>query len=928
MGSACSASKPAEPSDVETGGRPPPLPANRQLMVTPSFKVFEDEPLELSAENPCIAFIRLLAEQMLFVYDFAVHGYLLVAFWERTRTHYRETIALGVFVLLQLCMTYAVFFRHVVRVRGHGDPLFGRSPKTGRMHVFGFQLSLAASKFEMARGQTALVFLAYLGPLAVPVLDILVLLRTVKLTCCCGIERRPDLDATIAAYRQCRLSVFALFQSLPVAFLVAIVFISHHLVSHGSHSALFTSAKRISGSVNWRVLAASMVLSIAQVGLHLVRPYVIALRRNRDFINYALELGGDAPLAEVPLGFTRSIVLREKPLGWALDALVSAIATSHTVTEVRIIGVRPLQVGSWPQRPSGAIVRILTAMLRNDDVTYMLDAARRDLIPQHALALGSALRVNKTLIELNLARNEVGDVGVDALADALRVNTTLQVLDLSYNSITDEGANALTAAIQDNADCGLLALALQGNLITDSGAVAFAEMLQNEGEKLEALRLDRNAIGDMGAIALATALEHEAPLVELRLNGNSKIGEAAVKQLSQAVQASKRVELLDLSGTDMQAPSARELLLASTKNKTLHTLRMGYNPKMGTAGTLEPAITQALTDPSCTLIELDVSMAGLVPTDMAAMARAMDRNTNIETLDISGNRTNGVNFVQLLAAALERNSRLRTLRVASCGIGDGADAIFAALRVQGTLRSLVLSSNPIPARSLDELAVTLEEDNAGLRELELDDVEMGNRGAKTLAAALEKNRTVRSLSVRRIGVDDSGAAHFAEMLWRNSTLRELDLGSNPIADGGASALATALRKNSSLAKLALDRSAIRDSGVEALASAMASDAPALTTLLIDTPELTSEAHQALATAVRARRTFCYVDVIHERANKNQRELVKLDSRGEVTEAERRLFRRKTHAADLTWFEAAEDHKMRTLEDRAAPTPTPTRATML
>ena len=54
--------------------------------------------------------------------------------------------------------------------------------------------------------------------------------------------------------------------------------------------------------------------------------------------------------------------------------------------------------------------------------------------------------MNKTLTEINLWSNEIGDAGARALANALKVNKTLTMINLWSNSIGDAGARALADA--------------------------------------------------------------------------------------------------------------------------------------------------------------------------------------------------------------------------------------------------------------------------------------------------------------------------------------------------------------------------------------------------------------------------------------------------------------------------------------------------
>ena len=56
-----------------------------------------------------------------------------------------------------------------------------------------------------------------------------------------------------------------------------------------------------------------------------------------------------------------------------------------------------------------------------------------------AIALAAGLRANKSLEELRISQNRIGDAGAKAFAECVKENLTLRVLDLEMNkAITDK----------------------------------------------------------------------------------------------------------------------------------------------------------------------------------------------------------------------------------------------------------------------------------------------------------------------------------------------------------------------------------------------------------------------------------------------------------------------------------------------------------
>jgi Leucine Rich repeat len=79
------------------------------------------------------------------------------------------------------------------------------------------------------------------------------------------------------------------------------------------------------------------------------------------------------------------------------------------------------------------------------------------------MALAKMLRVNNSLRELGLGRNNVGNEGAAAIADALTCNTTLLRLDLEGNNISEKGAMAILKALKSHNRTVTL-LNLKGNV--------------------------------------------------------------------------------------------------------------------------------------------------------------------------------------------------------------------------------------------------------------------------------------------------------------------------------------------------------------------------------------------------------------------------------------------------------------------------------
>ncbi|XP_011270673.1 hypothetical protein, variant [Capsaspora owczarzaki ATCC 30864] len=193
--------------------------------------------------------------------------------------------------------------------------------------------------------------------------------------------------------------------------------------------------------------------------------------------------------------------------------------------------------------------------------------------PIAAVTIADLLRVNKTIQNLFLQENQIGDADAVAIADALKVNTTLNDLDLKVNQIGDAGAVAIADALKLNMT--LKKLRLDENQIGDAGAVAIADALKLN-TTLARLLLVENQIGKAGAQAIAEALTVNTTVTELRLDKN-QIGDAGAQAIAEALKVNTTLTELRLHQTQIGDVGAQAIAEALKGNPTGITVDLNSN---------------------------------------------------------------------------------------------------------------------------------------------------------------------------------------------------------------------------------------------------------------------------------------------------------------------------------------------------------------
>ncbi|KAL9965559.1 hypothetical protein ACROYT_G029373 [Oculina patagonica] len=164
-----------------------------------------------------------------------------------------------------------------------------------------------------------------------------------------------------------------------------------------------------------------------------------------------------------------------------------------------------------------------------------------------------------------------------------------------------------------------------------------------------------------------------------------------------------------------------------------------------------------------------------------ALAEALQRNTSLTVLDLSGNNI-GDHGATALAEALQRNTSLTVLYLLMNKIGDhGATGLAEALQRNTSLTVLDLSGNNIGDHGAAGLAEALQT-NISLTELGLSDNNIGDHGATGLAEALQNNTSLTVLNLSCSNIGDEGATALAGALRENKVLRRLHLFNNHISE--------------------------------------------------------------------------------------------------------------------------------------------------
>ena len=142
--------------------------------------------------------------------------------------------------------------------------------------------------------------------------------------------------------------------------------------------------------------------------------------------------------------------------------------------------------------------------------------------------------------------------------------------------------------------------------------------------------------------------------------------------------------------------------------------------------------------------------------------------------------------VAAIATLLIENKSLTELGLGDCHISSGgAMELAAALCKNTTLRTLKLSGNPIGDHVEGVAAIaTLLIENKSLTWLEFKDCHISGQGAGELAAALYKNSTLKTLDLDHNPIGVEGASSMSDMVQHNTSLTALYMRDDSVGKRG------------------------------------------------------------------------------------------------------------------------------------------------
>ena len=402
-----------------------------------------------------------------------------------------------------------------------------------------------------------------------------------------------------------------------------------------------------------------------------------------------------------------------------------------------------------------AILRLRSAPEVVFSVLSLLSAASCELCSAGLSCLPLFL-----MLKINLSRRGLTGDDAKLINYAMKQNPHLSVLKLSYNNLGDEGAATIASGfvVGNRHHKNLSVLDLGFNGIGDDGCAALSLHAVAGNHTLRVLYLSGNNIGQQGTLSLSGAMLHGCSLTALHLSANH-IGDIGIQAIARAVAEN---EACKCTQTVASNPSAT--IEEKYESKTMEELYLGEISMAADA--FVPIPSMLLTNLS--LRVLCLSNTGIDDQSMALLAQALSRNKNVplESVQLSFNEITCAG-VECFMNAVWGSKTLRELKLDNNNIRDrgaqlaavaltsidfevldlgfnrvttvGIKALMKSISETTSLESLTLSGIPLDATACKAVSYALAY-NCSLRELHVDNCQVGYSGQRHIVAGIVSNR--------------------------------------------------------------------------------------------------------------------------------------------------------------------------------------------
>eukprot|EP00941_MAST-03F_sp_MAST-3F-sp1_P002862 g2862.t1 len=244
------------------------------------------------------------------------------------------------------------------------------------------------------------------------------------------------------------------------------------------------------------------------------------------------------------------------------------LAIAHAIEKSKMIRILNLNSNKIMDKGASALANCL----KMNHSVKTLSLSANSIEDKGCQDIAHSIRLNTVLTALHLAENKIQAQGGEAIAEALSLNTATAETSSLFVGLSEDAADDLSASLQSNNSLTILDLA--GNNIENVGARAIGEMLRSN-EHVTTIDLRSNRISD-GIVDLSKGLRQNKHLLHLDIGGN-KIDSSGGVAVANALIHNRTLKTLHVDSCSLGFKGAQQFAVALKMNNQLEHLDMSHN---------------------------------------------------------------------------------------------------------------------------------------------------------------------------------------------------------------------------------------------------------------------------------------------------------------------------------------------------------------
>ncbi|XP_008578190.1 PREDICTED: NACHT, LRR and PYD domains-containing protein 3 isoform X3 [Galeopterus variegatus] len=270
----------------------------------------------------------------------------------------------------------------------------------------------------------------------------------------------------------------------------------------------------------------------------------------------------------------------------------------------------------------------------------------------------------------------------------------------------------------------LTELDLSDNTLGDPGMRVLCETLQHPGCNIQRLWLGRCGLSHQCCFDISLVLSSNQKLVELDLSDNT-LGDFGIQLLCVGLKhLFCNLKKLWLVSCCLTSACCQDLASVLSTNRSLTRLYMGENA-LGDSGVriLFRILCEKAKHPQCNLQKLGLVNSGLTSVGCSALSLVLSTNQNLTHLYLRGNALGDAGVKLLCKGLLHSNCKLQMLELDNCSLSSHCCWDLSTLLTSNqSLRKLSLGNNDLGDLGVMMLCEVLKQQDCLLQSLQLSEM--------------------------------------------------------------------------------------------------------------------------------------------------------------------------------------------------------------